>query len=599
MNHPTDTPSVFTAVPGHTRLFRREGGTYYLRAKVPAALRPIVGKTEIRKSLRTKTLKEALPLVKIESLRVDREFSEAEAKAKGKSAPDRKMSREELAWIVADFVVKSDHDSVVWTEKAREELSDSELRDIADDLATDAEAYDSFSKSSHSLETSDGAGFLDEYLRNEGARWEIVPGSDDYKYLLREIRRAKVEVLNRSIDRLHGKRVVKRDFQEYDANSRATPTPRQNISLGKLLDVFMENKKLNSTETGLSAYKVPERALRQILGEKTPLASISKHDVEKVFEVLLKTPVNMAQRYPGLSFERAIAEADRRADKRRLSQRSLVNYHIKIVAIFNYACGEEYISSNPAKSRKLRELFKQKKKPAQRPLFTDAELTAIFRAPLYKGCVDDMRNYAKAGPNRPKRGRFWTPLLALFHGFRCNEACQLYVADVGEEGGIPFLNVREELDDDEQTEKRIKNSASWRKVPIHPEVIKMGFLNYVEERKGDSASPRLFPTLRLSKNTGRYSHVFSKWFGQFLVSACGHKPKGSFHSFRHGFATKLVGAGVSDTIAKKLGGWTPSGIMNTEYVHGELPTLHAAISKLSYPNLDLSHLYISEPRMSV
>ena len=60
MNPTPDTPEpFFQAVPGHTRLFRREGGTYYLRAKVPLPLRPIVGKTEIRKSLNTKALKEA------------------------------------------------------------------------------------------------------------------------------------------------------------------------------------------------------------------------------------------------------------------------------------------------------------------------------------------------------------------------------------------------------------------------------------------------------------------------------------------------------------------------------------------------------------
>ena len=58
MNHKTETPS-FVSVPNHTRLFHRDGGTYYLRAKVPEKIRQIIGKTEIRKSLRTKDPKEA------------------------------------------------------------------------------------------------------------------------------------------------------------------------------------------------------------------------------------------------------------------------------------------------------------------------------------------------------------------------------------------------------------------------------------------------------------------------------------------------------------------------------------------------------------
>jgi len=63
MNPYPDTPALFLAVPGHTRLFRRNGGTYYLRAKVPLALRPIIGRTEIRKSLNTKDYKEGLSRV--------------------------------------------------------------------------------------------------------------------------------------------------------------------------------------------------------------------------------------------------------------------------------------------------------------------------------------------------------------------------------------------------------------------------------------------------------------------------------------------------------------------------------------------------------
>ena len=141
MNHPTDTPSTFTAVSGHTRLFRRDGGTYYLRAKVPAVLRPIIKKTEERISLRTKELKEALRKVKIESLRVDGELEAAEAELKRLKPPEKKLSREELLWIVKDFVVKQDQDSLSWTAKALEDLSPLEISATADDLINDAVAF--------------------------------------------------------------------------------------------------------------------------------------------------------------------------------------------------------------------------------------------------------------------------------------------------------------------------------------------------------------------------------------------------------------------------------------------------------------------------
>jgi Domain of unknown function (DUF6538) len=74
MNHKTETPS-FVSVPNHTRLFHRDGGTYYLPAKVPKKIRQIIGKAEIRKSLRTKDPKEARQEVKIESICVNALFA--------------------------------------------------------------------------------------------------------------------------------------------------------------------------------------------------------------------------------------------------------------------------------------------------------------------------------------------------------------------------------------------------------------------------------------------------------------------------------------------------------------------------------------------
>jgi len=596
MIHPTDTPATFSAVPGHTRLFRRDGGTYYLRAKIPAALRPIIRKTEERISLRTKVLKEALTKVKIESLRVDREFAEAEARLKGMNPPQRKLSGEEVAWIFADFFVKADRDLMTWTEKAQEELPPNEINCIADDLIVDAIALDSFSKDSHPHESDDGARFLDAYLRGEGKRWGILRDSEDYKLLLRKFRQGQVEISNRSIDKLLGKHGRGKQFAEFSPHTILPPPPHQNILLGKYLIEFMEYQKSAHAQNTPASYKLPVRVLKDVLGKHTPLASITRQDIEKVCETLKQVPVNMTQRYRGLSVEKAIQAAERLRDDRRISPRTMKNYYTLIVAIFNYAIDEGYIKENPARSRKLRGLFKEERRTAKRALFTPEELKAIFHAPLYTGCIDDMRGYNKEGPNHPKRGKYWVPLLALFHGLRSNEACQLYTEDIGQEGEIPYLNIREDLDEERKTEKRIKNFASWRKIPLHPEILKMGFLEYVEERKKDPSSLRLFPTLAISKNTARYSHVFGKWFRYFLMAACGYRPKATFHSFRHHFRTALMNAGVSRELAEALGGWSPVGSSETEYRHSQLPTLLEAISKVEYPGLDLSHLYIQQEK---
>ena len=59
---------------GHTRLYRRES-TYYHRAAVPKDIQDTYGKREETFSLKTKDKAEALLLVRVEAVRVDRLFA--------------------------------------------------------------------------------------------------------------------------------------------------------------------------------------------------------------------------------------------------------------------------------------------------------------------------------------------------------------------------------------------------------------------------------------------------------------------------------------------------------------------------------------------
>jgi integrase len=587
MNHQTDTPTGFFAVAGHTRLFRREGGTYYLRAKVPDALRPIIGKTEIRKSLRTKTLKEALPRVKIESIKVDSDFAKAEKKLKG-GGQCIDMSRDEMNWLVSKFFVELEAKTDFEVHTELDDLSPARRRDYADVLIDDIGAMNG----SPVYSQFDYTDILDSFLKENGLEQGVEKGSEAYKRLWSLFLRAASENKHRLIDRLLHGRSIPRDFQNLNGQSFLPPPPKQQVLLGKYLDDYMAAKREVHGDTTPTAYRIPIRALQEIVGEKTPMHGVTRQHIEKVCEVLRKVPRNMAQRYPQLSMEKAIAAAERAGDKSVLSMRTVENYHVLISAIFREAQEEGIITENPAKSRKLRNLFRKAKTPIQRALFTPEELTSIFHAPLYTGCQDDDRGYSQPGPNVIRQGRFWVPLLALFHGLRSNEACQLYTEDVRTQNGIVYLDIRESLDDEEKTDKRIKNRSSWRKVPLHPELLKMGFMEYVEERRRDQSAPRLFPTLNKSVVTGRFSHLFSKWFGRFIESACGHRPRATFHSFRHHFRTALMIAGVSREFVEALGGWTADGSSEIEYRHFDLAELHSQISKIAYSGLDLSHLYV-------
>ena len=73
----------------------------------------------------------------------------------------------------------------------------------------------------------------------------------------------------------------------------------------------------------------------------------------------------------------------------------------------------------------------------------------------------------------------WGMLLGMFTGARLNEICQLDIADVKQDGDTWFLNITDEGDDT----KSVKSKAGRRKVPLHSELIRLGFLDFVDSRR--------------------------------------------------------------------------------------------------------------------
>ena len=409
------------------------------------------------------------------------------------------------------------------------------------------------------------------------------------------------EHLSRKIDRVVGAAVAgagEVDFQKLFAHS-VLAAPKPTVTLKMLVDDFMAHQHAKNANTTPVSYHIPCRILLEVLGETALIADITPAHIAKVCEALERVPTFSAQRFPGLTLLQATAKADKERSPKRMSAHSVFKYYISICAIFNFAKDSEWLEKCPTSGRRLKDRFG--KKPRSKPTahFTIEELNSIFRAPLYTGCIDDEINFSKPGPNRPKRGRFWVPLLALFHGVRCNEACQLYAEDVKEDSGIPYLYIRTTLDDDEKAkDKNIKNENSIRQVPLHPQIIKMGFLEFVKARRQEDSKARLFSEIKQGKSTNRYSTYFSRWFTRFKQHACGHQPKARFHSLRHQFRTALGNAGVPLEITREICGWDDSESgMEKRYFLAHLKQLEVAVAKVSYEGLDLSHLVAPSPHI--
>lgn len=157
--------------------------------------------------------------------------------------------------------------------------------------------------------------------------------------------------------------------------------------------------------------------------------------------------------------------------------------------------------------------------------------------------------------------RYFIPLLGRYTAGRLNEIAQATVQDVRLVHGIPCLcvtsNERHATGDVQSVvlrtktkRKRLKTKAGRRVLPLHPELIRLGFLEYVEERK--QGGHRFLFDLRWSKKDG-----FGKYPGrdfQTLSKAVGvwSLRRKVFHSFRSTLAQELEATKLDGTLIDRV-----------------------------------------------
>ena len=139
--------------------------------------------------------------------------------------------------------------------------------------------------------------------------------------------------------------------------------------------------------------------------------------------------------------------------------------------------------------------------------------------------------------------------LALFTGARLGELCQLDIKDFVEFDGIACIDINdidalETVVEAGGRKKRVKNKNAKRLVPIHPKLIEIGILRYVEKLKLQGRE-QLFPELSRTRRDGP-AQAASNWFQRFrkrvgLIA----KQETVFHSFRHYFITNMLDNDVS------------------------------------------------------
>ena len=224
---------------------------------------------------------------------------------------------------------------------------------------------------------------------------------------------------------------------------------------------------------------------------------------------------------------------------------------------------------------------------SNRDAFDQHGLQAVFDAPLF--------TEQKIPAGGKGLAAVWLPLLAVFMGGRQNEFASLRVMDIREdpETHIPLMWIVR----DATARKSVKSDAGERVVPIHPQIIQLGFLEYVTQRKAEDGDKAwLFPAIAPDQRGGR--KAWAKWWGRYLRDHIGiEDPSLVYHSFRHGFQDALRRATPDEELRDALAGRSSAGkSVSRGYGAKQMlqrwgvQKLHDVISAVSFPGLDLSRV---------
>ena len=577
-------------MPKHPRLMKR-GNTYWHRASIPADIRSTYPKTEETFSLGTKEPQEALIRVRGAATEVDHRFAvHRRQQALLGSAPLAELTKNHLNRIEELYYSHLlDEDEQVRLEgfyEAGEPLpyapatSFEEYTAGVSEFGGDARYMLARGKGDESYRQE-----AEEVLTWDGLGVRLDERSPSWKLAIRAIQSAIVRADAAIAARNAGDVVA---TPEVSIPTAPSPEGRKGLLASVVRGDWIDEKaKSTWVPKTKHEHSVWSQHFLDLVGDR-PIGSYSKADGRTFKLALQKLPPNWVKQ-PALR-DLSFREASEKAAALGLPSMSdsNINKIIGFVAAFWNWAAENYdeVTGNPFERLKIKVRGNARD---DRDPFSPEQLTAIFKAPIYTGCLSD-RHWAQPG-NLVLRdsGRYWVPLISLYSGARMGEIIQLRVEDVRRDSGVLHFSLVDEGED-----QRLKTSTSRRRIPIHPTLLELGLEKLVAQRRTEGAV-RLFPDLPMGED-GYYSSPFSKYFGRFLKASGADATKTSFHSFRHSFEDACRNVDVPFEVMNALQGHGESG-MAKRYGKGYvLQHLDEWVRQIKYEGLDLSHLVqLDEP----
>jgi integrase len=358
------------------------------------------------------------------------------------------------------------------------------------------------------------------------------------------------------------------EFLAENPNAYGAPAALRSRPFLEVMELYLKDKEGENTSDTIKGKRGVLEGFASLYDDNLTLASVDNDRALNWKAGLRAKGVDL--------YGKAEQDGKKRATKG--NSNATVNHRIATLSDFyKWATANGYHhGSNPFAGLKIKaRTAAEKGNP--RLAFTEDDLRKIYVPATYLARFSD----------RPDT--YWIPLMALYSGARLNEMASLKAGDVHHVDGVHIMFVR-----------KGKTGGSVRRIPVHPALIELGFLDYAAAVQA-SGEPDFFPNKRTKKKGATASDKFNEYTATLDIPDRAQKV---LHSLRHNVVSELGGdETVKDDHARKIVGHAGGGVHAGVYQHlltgKQLRGLAATTAKITFDGIvDLDGLKIPDPTFS-
>lgn len=488
---------------GKTRHLKEKNGRFYARIAVPAALRSAIGKSELVTPLGGDR-RAALRLLPEAAAALLRRLDEA----RPEGAVAAKLPREDVvrSLSIEQLAIKSYKDRLRQDSMLRESSGGAGVP-INTDYA--ALLRDGMAGRLTVEALDELVGHRIQGFRDRGDT-DVQHGSDAWRRLAMGICASEYEALERAFERDEG---------NFDGKPRHPilqfldePDPIAPVDLMDLWDQYVAARQKEGS--------MLDGGRRQILAVKSLISftkksnanDLTKNDIHVWQEDLLKT----------------------------LSARTIAKVYLPTIrSLFAWAVKKDKMEMNPAAdaSQRAPKVVRNRESGYTTPEALLQLNACLAYQPKLSPLGRPLENIKATATKR------WVPLLCAFTGARIGEMTQLRREDIRQEEGHWIARITPEAG--------TVKTKQYRDVPLHPQVLELGFLDYVD---GVPSGPLFHMSPEASRNktyAQKMANRLRDWLHEEKLVPKDLQP---CHGWRHRFKTVGLELGIAERVIDAIQG---------------------------------------------